>query len=102
MVSFEDLAQRGVMYFLPPGGVYNDVWASNWVLLVDLDKNDVAPVLERLAAADIGGYVATPGGGRRDPHRQVIHCLYVDTQQYGRAEAVVIDYLRDRRREDAG
>jgi hypothetical protein len=87
------------MYFLPPGGVYNDVWASTWVLLADIDDRDAAPVLRGLADADIGGYVATPAGIRRDPRRTVVRTLYVDTMQYGRAEAVLMKYLQQRRRE---
>ncbi|CAN5553609.1 hypothetical protein BH09ACT8_BH09ACT8_18700 [soil metagenome] len=99
VISFDELAQRDIMYFLPPGGLDNGVFASNWVQLADLDADDVAPVLERLAGADVGGHVASPGGGRRDPRRVVIHRLYVDAMQYGSAESVLLDYLRDKRRQ---
>jgi hypothetical protein len=99
VISFDELARRDVMYFLPPGGMDNGVFAGNWVQLADLDAEDVAPVLQRLADADVGGHVASPGGGRKDPHRVVIHRLYVDAMQYGSAESVLLDYLRDKRRQ---
>ena len=99
VISFDELARRDVMYFLPPGGMDNGVFAGNWVQLADLDAEDVAPVLQRLADADVGGHVASPGGGRRNPRRVVIHRLYVDAMQYGNAESVLLDYLRDKRRQ---
>jgi hypothetical protein len=98
VITFEELAQRDIMYFLPPGGVDNGVFASNWIQLADLDESDVAPVLRWLADADIGGHVATPGGGRRNPRAAVIHRLYVDAMQYGGAESALMEYLRDRSR----
>jgi hypothetical protein len=98
VITFEEMARRDVMYFLPPGGIDNGVFASNWIQLADLDEPDVAPVLRWLAAADIGGHVATPGGGRRNPRAAVIHRLYVDAMQYGGAESALMEYLRDRSR----
>jgi hypothetical protein len=99
VISFDELARRDIMYFLPPGGMDNGVFAGNWVQLADLDGDDVQPVLHRLADADVGGHVASPGGRRRDPHRVVIHRLYVDAMQYGAAESVLLEYLRDKRRQ---
>jgi hypothetical protein len=98
VITFEELAQRDIMYFLPPGGVDNGVFAANWIQLADVDEADVAPVLQCLADADVGGHVATPGGGRRNPHRTIIHRLYVDAMQYGRAEAAVMEFLRGKAR----
>jgi hypothetical protein len=83
------------MFWLPPGGVDNGVWASAWAELADLGPTDVEPVLHLLAKADIGGYVATPGGASR-PHRRVIHRLWVDSLQYHRAEDVLMSYLNAR------
>jgi hypothetical protein len=99
VISFDQLAQRDIMYFLPPGGTDNGVFAGNWVQLADLDGDDIEPVLRRLAAADVGGHVASPGGGRRGPRRVVIHRLYVDAMQFGAAETVLLEYLRDKRRQ---
>jgi hypothetical protein len=67
---------------LPPGGVDNGVWASAWAELADLDAAEVAPVLRLLADADVGGYVATPGGRINRPNRRAIHRLWVDSLQY--------------------
>jgi hypothetical protein len=40
---------------------------------------DVGPVLTLLADADIGGYVATPGGQLRHRPRAPVHRLLVDS-----------------------
>jgi hypothetical protein len=69
--------------------------ASVWAELADLDAADVAPVLRLLAQADVGGYVATPGG--TSMRRSVIHRLWVDSLQYHRAEDVLMAYLNHRR-----
>lgn len=55
-----NLAGRDIMFWLPPGGIDNGVWASAWAELVDLELSDIAPVLHLLAEADVGGYIATP------------------------------------------
>lgn len=92
-----NLASRDVMFWLPPGGIDNGVWASAWAELADLAPSDIAPVLYLLAQADVGGYIATPGGAAR-PDRRVIHRLWVDSLQYHRAEDVLISYLNAQRR----
>ncbi|MGV0791649.1 hypothetical protein [Mycolicibacterium sp. XJ1819] len=94
--SLEDLAARGIPYWLPPGGQDNAVWATTWTLLADLDSADTTTVLGLLAEADIGGYVAVVGGRRARARGPVQHTLWVDAMQYGRAEAVVIAFMRDR------
>jgi len=87
-------ARRGVEFWLPPGGIDNGVWASNWAELADLDAVSVGPVLRRLAAAGVGGYVGAPGG-RAAHHRVVLHRLWVDSLQYHRAEDVLMAYFND-------
>ena len=95
-----NVAGRDIMFWLPPGGVDNGVWASAWAELADLAPTDVAPVLHLLAQADVGGYIATPGGASR-PHRRVIHRLWVDSLQYHRAEDGLMSYSNARcRRSD--
>jgi hypothetical protein len=42
VISFEELDQRDITYFLPPGGVHNQVFAGNWIQLADLEEPDVA------------------------------------------------------------
>ncbi len=60
----EDLAQFDIAYWLPPGGRDNGVWADIWVAIADLETDDASEVLDLLAQADVGGYVAVPGGRR--------------------------------------
>ena len=91
-----DPSRRGIMFWLPPGGVDNGVWASAWAELADLDDAEVAPVLRLLADADVGGYVGTPGGGIKRPDRRAIHRLWVDSLQYHRAEDVLMAFLHNR------
>ena len=92
VIPLEALAQRSVMYWLPFGGRDNGVWANTWVLLADIETGHATAVLDLLAEADVGGYVAIPrgqrarGGGRRH--------LYVDALRYHRAEDVLMPFLR--------
>ena len=94
VIPLEDLRQRSVMFWLPPGGRDNGVWADTWVILADVDAADAAPILARLHRADIGGYAATPTGRRAvaNPGTQ----LYVDREQHGRATDVVMHFLRNK------
>ena len=92
----EDLAPSDIAYWLAPGGRDNGVWADTWVVIADLDPDDVTEVLNRLAEADIGGYVAIQGGRRARAKGPVCHSLWVDLMQYGRAEDVVMQVLRGR------
>jgi len=92
-----DPSRLDIMFWLPPGGIDNGVWASAWAELADLDSDDVAPVLGLLADADVGGYVGTPGGISSRRHR-VIHRLWVDSLRYHRAEDVLMAYLHNRHR----
>lgn len=85
-------ARLGVEFWLPPGGIDNGVWASNWAELADLEPCDVGAVLGLLAQAGVGGYVATLGG-RRTGHRPLIHRLWVDSLRYHRAEDVLMAYF---------
>ena len=92
----DNSVHRDVMFWLPPGGIDNGVWASFWAELADLEPGDVSPVLALLAQADVGGYVATPGGGASHPRRAIIHRLWVDSLQYHRAEDLLMGYLLGR------
>ena len=60
--QIQDLTQFDIAYWLPPGGKDNGVWADTWAIIADLESDDVAEVLNLLAEADVGGYVAIPGG----------------------------------------
>jgi hypothetical protein len=92
----EDIASCEIPYWLPPGGRDNGVWADTWELIADLDSDDAATVLDLLAEADVGGYVAVPGGRRARAKGPVRHTLWVDAMQYGRAEDVLIGFMRKR------
>jgi hypothetical protein len=91
-------AQFDVMFWLPPGGIDNGVWASAWAELADLDADDIHPVLGLLAGADVGGYVATPGGRAHRWGRRVVHRLWVDPLKYHKAEDLLMAYLGGRTR----
>lgn len=99
VIPLEDLKQRSVMFWLPPGGRDNGVWADTWVILAELEAADVAAILACLRRADIGGYAATPTGRRAlaNPGSQ----LYVDREQHGRATDVLMHFLRNRDRPQA-
>ena len=72
------------------------MWADIWVAIADLESDDAAEVLELLAKADVGGYVAVPGG-RRARSRGPVRCrVWVDSMQYGLAEDVLIRFMRAR------
>jgi hypothetical protein len=92
----EDIAACDIPYWLPPGGTDNGVWADTWGLIADIDSADVAMVLDLLAAADVGGYAAVPGGRRARARGPVPHSLWVDAMQYGLAEDVLIMFMRSR------
>ena len=91
-------AHFGVAFWLPPGGTDNGVWATYWAQLADLESCDVDPVLKLLAEADVGGYVATPGGGQHSRRSSPIHRLWVDSLRYHRAEDVLMAYLNKQRK----
>lgn len=90
---YPDPSQLSVMFWLPPGGTDNGVWASNWAELADLEPADVASVLTALADAGVGGYVATPGGRASRFRPPSTRRLWVDSLQYHRAEDVLMAYL---------
>jgi hypothetical protein len=93
----EDLSSCGIAYWLPPGGRDNGVWADIWVAIADLETGDAGEVLDLLAKADVGGYVAIPGGMRARARGAVSCRLWVDAMQYGVAEDVMIRFMRSRR-----
>jgi hypothetical protein len=93
-------AQFNVMFWLPPGGTDNGVWATFWAELADLDADDVDAVLRLLADADVGGYVATPGGRAHRQRRPVVRRLWVDSLRYHTAENLLMAYLHGRGRRD--
>lgn len=88
--------QFDIMFWLPPGGTDNGIWASTWAELADLESGDVNAVMTLLANADVGGYVATPGRRAGRLRRPMIRRLWVDSVQYHRAEDVLMAYLRAR------
>lgn len=88
-----DPVRCGVAFWLPPGGTDNGMFASYWAELADLEAGDVDAVLALLAEADVGGYVATPGGRAGYRARAPIHRLWVDSLQYHRAEDILMAYL---------
>lgn len=90
----EDISERSVMFWLPPGGRDNGVWASTWVMLAELDSADVEPILANLHTADIGGYAAIPSG--RLGLAGALRALYVDRDQLPQATDVVMRFLRGR------
>jgi hypothetical protein len=92
----EDLAPSDIAYWLAPGGRDNGVWADTWVMIADLDADEATEILNRLAEADIGGYVAIPGGRRAKAKGPVRHSLWVDLMQCHRAEDVLMRVLRER------
>jgi hypothetical protein len=92
VTPLEELAQRSVMYWLPFGGWDNGVWADTWVILADIENEDVTAVLDLLTEADVGGYVAIPRGQKARAGGR-LH-LYVDTMRYHRAEDVMMVFLR--------
>jgi hypothetical protein len=93
----EDLVSVDIAYWLPPGGTDNGVWADIWVAIADLEPADANTMLDLLAQADVGGYVAVPGGIRARARGPVCPRLFVDAMQYGRAEDVLIRFMRDPR-----
>jgi hypothetical protein len=66
-------------------------------MIADLETDDASEVLDLLAQADVGGYAAIPGGRRARAKRPVCACMWVDAMQYGRAEDVLMRFLRARR-----
>jgi hypothetical protein len=91
----EDVASREISYWLAPGGRDNGVWADIWVLIADLETDDASEVLDLLAKADVGGYAAIPGGRRARAKGPVCACVWVDAMQYGRAEDVLMRFMRE-------
>ena len=95
-----DPARFDVMFWLPPGGIDNGVWAGAWAELADLDTDDIDAVLGLLASADVGGYVATPGGRAHGRAQLAVHRLWVDSLQYHKAEDLLMAHLHGRSRGD--
>jgi hypothetical protein len=96
--DIRDVASCDIPYWLPPGGRDNGVWADTWELIADLESAEVTTVLDLLAAAEIGGYAAIPGGRRARARGPVPHTLWVDAMRYGLAQDVLISYMRSVRR----
>ncbi|MCW2628688.1 hypothetical protein [Mycobacterium sp.] len=92
----EDLTTFHIAYWLPPGGRDNGVWADMWVVIADVDAGDVTDVLDRLARSDVGGYAAIPGGRRAGAKGPPCWSVWVDLVQYGRAENVLMLFMRGR------
>jgi hypothetical protein len=94
VIPLEYLKERDLMFWLPPGGQDNDVWADTWVILAELESAHAAPVLALLHDADVGAYIAGPSGRNGAANRGVQ--LYVDREQHNRATDVVMKFLRGR------
>lgn len=92
VIPLEYLKERDLMFWLPPGGRDNEVWADTWVILADLEPADAEPVLAALRDADVGAYIASPSGRRGATNAGVQ--LYVDREQHNRATDVVMQFLR--------
>ena len=90
----ENLDQLPTAFWLPPGGKANGVEAAQWVVLADLEADDVAEVLNMLAHAGIGGYAALLSGQGVGKKGTVCHRLWVDTMQLHGAEEVLMSFLR--------
>lgn len=67
-----------VAFWLPPSGVDNGAFTTYWAELADLEAGNVDPVLGLLADADVGGYVANPGGALGHRMQPPTHHLWVD------------------------
>jgi hypothetical protein len=100
ILPMEGLEQRDIMFWLPPGGRDNGVWASQWTLLAELDGCDAQPVLSKLADVDVGAYAAPASGamGRGDGGRR----LYVDAMQYNQAVDALMLFLRGKHKREPG
>lgn len=89
-----NVSERGLMFWLPPGGFGNEIAASAWAELADLPEDELAGVLFALTDARIAAYVAVPRPVRkaatRGPRR---YRLWVDSLRYRRAEDVLMDVL---------
>lgn len=96
VIPLEYLKGRDVMFWLPPGGQDNDVWADTWVIIAELEPADTQPVLKLLRDNDIGAYVASPSGRKGAPGAG--KQLYVDVQQYSGATDVLMLFLRKKNR----
>jgi len=92
VIPLEYLKERDLMFWLPPGGLDNDVWADTWVIIAELEDADAQPVLDLLGDNDIGAYAANPSGrrGAVTSGKQ----LYVDREQYTKAVDVLMLFLR--------
>jgi hypothetical protein len=77
------------MFWLPPDGRDNGVWAVTWALIADLESDDAVPVLDVLAEAGIGGYTASRADLGDPTGTPVGHRLWVDSMQYRRAQQVL-------------
>jgi hypothetical protein len=92
VIPLEYLKERDVMYWLPPGGHDNEVWADTWVVLAELEPADAEPVLDLLGDNDIGAYIAGPSVRKGAPKTGMQ--LYVDCQQHTKATDVLMLFLR--------
>ena len=92
----EDVAPSDISYWLAPSGRDNGIWADMWILIADLESDDASEVLDLLAKADVGGYVAVPAGRRAAARGPVLSRVWVDAMQYGVAEDVLIRFMRAR------
>jgi hypothetical protein len=93
VIPLEFLKERDIMFWLPPGGLDNEIWADTWVIIAELEPTDVTPVLRLLHDCDIGGYAARPRGLNTAGAGSQ---LYVDMQQYNKAIDVLMLFLRQK------
>ncbi|WP_327141717.1 hypothetical protein [Nocardia sp. NBC_01327] len=86
----------GTRHWVPSRGLANGLNARAWGILADLTESQVYRVLFALTDAGIAGYVlpvrATTKLEPSDP--DVVWRLWVDIQQYGAAQDLLMELLR--------
>jgi hypothetical protein len=92
VMPFEELAQRGVAYWLPYRGTSNGVPADTWTILLDIETDEAPACLDILAQVGVGAYFAIPNGQQARANTR--YPLYVDMQQYHRAEDAMMLFCR--------
>lgn len=85
VIDRDDLEQREVAYWLPPNGHRNGIDAKVWVLLAELDDDEMPFVLSTLADAGVAAYASKH------------HQLYVDTDKRHEATDLLMLLLRGRK-----
>jgi hypothetical protein len=77
----------GMLWWLPSGGISNDIGDDAWAPILDVRADDVAPLLAALREAGVPGYAAR----RRDAEPS--YQLWVGSSAHGRAEETLMKAL---------